>query len=150
MENRHSPASGCCATLPASLNYAVTSRRGRLHFGCRQFPLRSSPMACPCRPASGCYATLPASLNYAVTSRRGRLHFGCRQFPLRSALPVPPGFGLLRNLFRIPCPCRPASGCYATLRRGRLHFGCRQFPLRSSPMACPGVKKATKEIWLPL
>ena len=52
--------------------------------------------------------------------------------------------------FSVPCPCRPASGCCAILRRDRLHFGCRQFPLRSSPMACPGVKKATKFLWLPL
>jgi len=29
-------------------------------------------------------------------------------------LPVPPGFGLQRNLFRITCSCRPASGCCAT------------------------------------
>ena len=34
---RSCPASGCFATL----------RRGRLHFGLRQFPLRSAPMACP-------------------------------------------------------------------------------------------------------
>jgi len=46
---------------------------------------------------------------------------------------VPPGFGLLRNLFRIPCPCRPASGCCATYsaslaRAARLRVAAQLIP----------------------
>ena len=52
---------------------------------------------------------------------------------IQCTLPVQPGFGLLRN---------------STPRQASLWL--RQFPLRSAPMACPGVKKATKFLWLPL
>ena len=45
--------------------------------------------------------------------RIARLRVAAQLIP--HSLPVPPGFGLLRNLFRIPCPYRPASGCCATL-----------------------------------
>ena len=64
-------------------------------------------------------------------------------FSILSKLSVPPGFGLLRN-----------SSGFVRLRRDKppwqASLWLRQFPLRSAPMACPGVKKATNEIWLPL
>jgi hypothetical protein len=62
---------------------------------------------------------------------------------IQCTLPVQPGFGLLRN-----------SSGFVILRRDKpprqASLWLRQFPLRSAPMACPGVKKATKFLWLPL
>ncbi|MBR2426708.1 MAG: hypothetical protein IKB16_08200, partial [Lentisphaeria bacterium] len=64
-------------------------------------------------------------------ARTARLR-GAAQLTL-CILPVPPGFGVLH-----------------TSTPWQASLWLRQFPLRSAPMACPGVKKATKFLWLPL
>ena len=87
------------------------------------------------RKGVSCFQIFPVyefPLQHRSISKHNRI-LSCRIFSIRGNLPV-----------------SPASGCFAPLRRGRLHFGYRQFPLRSAPMACPGVKKATKFFWLPL
>ena len=56
-----------------------------------------------------------------------------RRRDILGKLSVQPGFGLLRNLFRIPCTFSPASGCCATYsaflaRSARLRVAAQLIP----------------------
>ena len=56
-----------------------------------------------------------------------------RRRDILGKLSVQPGFGLLRNLFRIPCTFSPASGCCAThsaflARSARLRVAAQLIP----------------------